>query len=57
MENQHMTDAEAIHKLVEKAYGEVGYHESGNNWTKYAADPRITQLYGWDVQNQPWCES
>ena len=52
-----MTDAEAIHELVEKAYGEVGYHESGNNWTKYAADPRITQLYGWDVQNQPWCET
>lgn len=51
-----MTKDEAIHALVQRAYGEVGYHESGNNYTKYAEDPRIAKLYGWNVQNQPWCE-
>ena len=52
-----MTEAEAKHALIKKAYEEVGYHEQGNNWTKYAADPQITQLYGWNVQNQPWCNT
>ena len=52
-----MTKDEAIHALVQRAYGEVGYHESGNNFTKYAEDSRITKLYGWNVQNQPWCET
>ena len=52
-----MTKNEAIHALVQKAYEEVGYHEGSNNWTKYADNPLITQLYGWNVQNQPWCET
>lgn len=52
-----MTKDEAIHALVQRAYGEVGYHESGNNYTKYSEDPRITKLYGWNVQNQPWCNT
>ena len=56
-ENPLMTESEAIHALVQRAYGEVGYHESGNNFTKYAEDPRITRLYGWNVQNQPWCNT
>ena len=50
-----MTVEEAKRKLVETAQAEVGYHEGGNNYTKYAADPVITQLYGWTPQNQPWC--
>ena len=50
-----MTRDEAIHALVEKAYSQVGYREGANNWNKYAADPRITKLFGWDLQNQPWC--
>ena len=52
-----MTEAEAKHALVQRAYGEVGYHEGANNFTKYAEDPRITKLYGWNVQNQPYCET
>lgn len=52
-----MTEVEAIHALVQRAYGEVGYHESGNNFTKYAEDVRITKLYGLNVQKQPWCET
>lgn len=56
-EKKHMTRDEAVHALVQRAYGEVGYHDSGNNFTKYAEDPRITKLYGWNVQGQPWCET
>ena len=50
-----MTIAEAKQKLVELAKAEVGYHEGANNYNKYAEDPRITELYGWNVQCQPWC--
>ena len=50
-----MTTEEAVHKLCLLADDQVGYHEGENNWNKYAADPLITQLYGWSLQNQPWC--
>ena len=52
-----MTNDEAVHALVQRAYGEVGYHEGSNNFTKYAEDNRITRLFGWNVQNQPWCST
>ena len=55
MESQHMTKDEAIHQVVSLAYSQVGYKEGPNNWNKYAADPRMTELYGWSLQNQPWC--
>lgn len=50
-----MTIQEAKDKLVTLARSQVGYHEGANNQNKYADDPRITSLYGWNVQNQPWC--
>ena len=50
-----MTRDEAIHKVVSLAYDQIGYKEGANNWNKYAADPRMQELYGWNVQNQPWC--
>ena len=50
-----MTIQEAKNKLVALARSQVGYREGANNYNKYAEDPRITQLYGWNVQNQPWC--
>ena len=50
-----MTKAEAVHKVVTLAYDQVGYKEGPNNWNKYAADPRMTQFFGWNVQNQAWC--
>lgn len=50
-----MTIQEAKQKLVSLARSQVGYHEGVNNQNKYADDPRITSLYGWNVQNQPWC--
>lgn len=50
-----MTISEAKQMLAATAKGELGYREGGNNYTKYAADPMITKLYGWTPQNQPWC--
>lgn len=50
-----MTIQEAKNKLVSTARAEVGYWEGANNYNKYAAEPMITRLYGWNVQHQPWC--
>lgn len=50
-----MTRAEAKQKVIDLARQQLGYHEGSNNYTKYAEDPQITRLYGWNVQHQPWC--
>ena len=50
-----MTSEEAKKKLIALALSQTGYREGADNYTKYADDPRITRLYGWNVQNQPWC--
>lgn len=49
-----MTIAEAKSKLVAWCNGQLGYVESGDNWNKYAQGKYAA--YGWDVQNQPWCD-
>ena len=49
------TIEEAKNKVVQLANSQVGYREGTNNYNKYADDPKITQLYGWCPQNQPWC--
>lgn len=49
------TIEQAKAELVATARGELGYHEGGNNYTKYSDDPNISRLYGWTPQNQPWC--
>ena len=41
-------------KLVKWCLAQVGYHEGANNWTKYAEGK--AKYYGWNVQNQPWCD-
>lgn len=51
-----MTRDEAIHKVVQLAFEQVGYKEGVNNWNIYAADTSMQGVYGWNVQNQPWCE-
>lgn len=51
-----MNVMEAKSKLVEWCTSQVGTREGANNYNKYAADPRITQLLGWNAQNQPWCD-
>ena len=50
-----MTIEEAKTKVVSLAVSQVGYREGANNYNKYADNPDITKLYGWNVQNQPWC--
>jgi len=32
-----MTTNEAVEKLLNIARAEIGYHEQGNNWIKYAS--------------------
>ena len=49
-----MTIAEAKHALITTAKNEIGYHEGDNNYNKFAVG--MTRYYGWDVQNQPYCD-
>lgn len=36
---------------------QVGYHEEGDNLTKYARDYDYdTRLYGFDMEGKPWCD-
>lgn len=49
-----MTKNEAISKLLTWANAQIGTTESGDNWNKYAQN--MTAAYGWNVQNQPWCD-
>lgn len=42
--------------LVTWANAQIGTREGANNWNKYAQDSRLQQLYGWNAQNQPWCD-
>lgn len=51
-----MTIEEAKNKLVAYCNSQVGTKEGANNWNKYAADPDIVKMYGWNPQNQPWCD-
>lgn len=51
-----MTIEQAKEKLLAWVSAQVGTREGANNWNKYAEDKRLAQLYGWDAQNQPWCD-
>lgn len=51
-----MTKNAAVSKLLAWAAAQVGYTEGTNNYNKYAQDTRLQQLYGWNAQNQPWCD-
>jgi hypothetical protein len=50
-----MTIEQAKYELLSYAMDQLGYREGPNNWNKYAAEPAMTQLLGWNAQNQPWC--
>lgn len=50
-----MTIEQAKYKLLSYAMDQLGYREGPGNWNKYAAAPEMTQLLGWNAQNQPWC--
>lgn len=49
-----MTETEARQKLIRWAEAQIGTREDANNYTRYAGG--MEKLYGWDVQNQPWCD-
>ena len=49
-----LTKQEAISKLLSWANAQIGTTESGDNWNKYAQN--MSAAYGWNVQNQPWCD-
>ena len=51
-----MTIQEAKNKLIAIALNEVGYVEGSNNWNKYSAEMNGCNAYGWNVQNQPYCD-
>ena len=51
-----MTKTEAVEKLLNTARAEIGYHEGANNYIKYAENHWDNEFYGWDLQNQPWCD-
>ena len=53
------TDAStAINKLIQTAKSEVGTKEGINNYNKYSQwfNDNYSKFYGWNVQNQPWCD-
>lgn len=49
-----MTINEAKEKLVNWCSVQLGYAEGANNYNKYAQNK--VSAYGWNVQNQPWCD-
>ena len=49
-----MTIQEAKNRLIAWAEAQIGTREGAANWNKYAKG--MEKLYGWDVQNQPWCD-
>lgn len=51
-----MTRNEAISKLLTWANAQIGTRESNNNYNRYAAIAESMRMYGWNVQNQPWCD-
>lgn len=51
-----MTIDEAKAKLISWAESQLGYKEGQNNQNKFADVDGIRKLYGWNVQNQPWCD-
>lgn len=51
-----MTVQQAKNKLIAWVTAQIGTAEGANNWNKYAQDSRLQQLYGWNAQNQPWCD-
>lgn len=51
-----MTKEQAVQILVDWCNAQVGTREGSDNWNKYAEDSRLRQLYGWNAQNEPWCD-
>ena len=55
--NSGMTQEEAIKKVLDLARSEIGYHEQGDNVTKYAADlDAISGFYNGKKNGYAWCD-
>lgn len=50
-----MTESQAKKRVISIAAAEVGYHEQGNNWTKYAAELDPLGITWGEKQNLAWC--
>jgi len=55
-ESSEMTVEQAIDKVLNTARAEIGYHETGDNWTKYAQDLDRTNWYNGPKNGFPWCD-
>lgn len=55
-ENNRMTVEQAIDKVLNTARAEIGYHETGDNWTKYASDLDKTNWYNGPKNGFAWCD-
>lgn len=51
-----MTVQERKDKWLAWIKSQVGYHEIGNNITKYAEDNFDERAYGFSMTGQPWCD-
>lgn len=51
-----MTILQAQTAVITIAVGNLGYLETGNNVTKFAAGQWDNKFYGWELQGQPWCD-
>lgn len=43
-------------QLITAARAEIGYHEKGDNITKYAEGNIDNEIYGWELQGSAWCD-
>ena len=51
-----MTQEQAIERILALARSEIGYHEQGDNWTKYAEDLDRTNWYNGPKNGYAWCD-
>jgi len=51
-----MTKNEAVKKVLDIARAEIGYHETGDNVTKYAAEMDRTNWYNGPKNGFAWCD-
>lgn len=55
-QDKPLTLNEAKAKLCVWAEGQVGFREGPDNENRYADNADLKRMYGWDPQNQPWCD-
>lgn len=53
---ERMTQEQAVEKVLTLARGEIGTHEQGDNWTKYAEEMDRTNWYNGPKNGFPWCD-